>query len=175
MFALTDRREASTSFNTVMTYLVSFAFLLLCANAKVLLPISPVPITMHTFAIAVLGCLLPFRVALTCFLAYLVEGLLGSPLFGIPLSFGPSFGYFVGMIVSLFFLNRVSKSPKIPLLLSLVGSSLIIWSFGVLHLQFLVGLKTAFLVGVVPFVAGDLIKLFLAYSLIQFTLKKAKA
>ncbi len=172
MFALTTKIKSSPVANTALTYALSFAFLLLCANTKILLPISPVPLTMHTFAIAVLGCMLPFRVAFTCFMVYLVEGLVGSPFFGIPLGFGASFGYYIGMIVSLFFLTQVAQKIKMPLMLSLISSSLIIWAFGVFHLQHLIGFKTALMVGVVPFIIGDVFKLCAAYSLISLARKK---
>ncbi len=172
MFALTTKIKSSPVANTVVTYTLSFAFLLLCANTKVLLPISPVSVTMHTFAVAILGCLLPFRVAITCFMVYLVEGLAGSPFFGTPLSFGAAFGYYIGMIVSLFFLSQATKRTKMPLWISLILNSLIIWSFGVLHLQNLIGLKSALIVGVVPFIIGDAVKLCAAYSLISLARKK---
>lgn len=175
MFAIANKIESTKTFNKVLTYLGCFCFLILCANSKLYLSFSPVPITMHTFAIAVIGCLFPFRVALTCFLAYFVEGLLGSPFFGVALNFGASFGYFIGMIVSIFFLSKVANRIKMPLLLSLVCSSLIIWTFGVLHLQNILGLKKAIMVGIVPFILGDALKLSVAYGLIQYTLKKKTA
>ena len=175
MFALATKIKSTPAVNKAFIYATSVAFLLICANTKIYLPISPVPITMHTFAIAMLGCLLPFRVALSCYLVYFLEGMLGSPLFGMPLGFGPSFGYFIGMMVSLFFLSQVSQKAKMPLIVSLIASSLIIWSFGVLHLQHLVGLKMALVVGIVPFIIGDAFKLVAAYSLITLAKKRFKS
>ena len=172
MFALATKIKSSPVANTALTYTLSFAFLMLCANTQIVLPFSPVRLTMHTFAIAVLGCMLPFRVAFTCFMVYLVEGLVGSPFFGVPIAIGASFGYYVGMVVSLFFLTQVAQKIKMPLMLSLISSSLIIWAFGVLHLQHLVGFKNALIVGVLPFILGDVFKLCAAYSLISLARKK---
>ncbi len=172
MLALTKKINLEMVLNKFLTYFLSFAFLTLCANTKLYLPLSPVPITMHTFAVATLGMLLPLRVSLPCFIVYLVEGLIGSPIFGVSLLFGgPSFGYLIGMIVSLVFLNRVRKT-SCPTLLAVLSSSLIIWFFGVLHLQFFTGIKTALLVGVVPFIIGDLLKVGLSSSLIRLARKK---
>lgn len=173
MFAVwIEKIKAQATINKMFVCAASFAFLVLCANTKIFLPISPVPITMHTFAIALLGCLLPLRYSMGCFVVYLIEGLLGSPFIGIPITFGPSFGYYMGMFVSLILISKLSKITKIPLLLSLVLSSLCIWAFGVLHLQFLVGFKNAVMVGIVPFIIGDAFKLCAAYSIIATVRKK---
>lgn len=169
MFTIAQKQDQALS--KIMTFVVSTVFLFACANMKLyILSITPVPITMHTFAILVLGALLPFRISLGCFLLYFVEGIVGSPFFGIPLTFGPSFGYMVGMVVALYFLSLASK--RFSLFGSLVVADLIILAFGVMHLQFIVGLKSALLIGVVPFIVGNVIKLFGAYSFLKFLQKK---
>lgn len=169
MFAIAQKQDQIL--NKVLTFVAATVFLFACANCKIFLPfLTPVPITMHTFAILVLGSLLPFRMALGCFMVYFVEGIIGSPFMGIPLTFGASFGYLVGMVIALYFLSQTVK--KLSLLTSFILADLIILAFGVLHLQFMFGLKTALLIGVVPFLIGNALKLLGAYSFVQFMLKK---
>jgi biotin transport system substrate-specific component len=169
MFAIAQKQDQILP--KIMTFVVSTVFLFACANMKLyILSITPVPITMHTFAILILGALLPFRMALGCFLLYFVEGIVGSPFLGVPLTFGPSFGYIVGMVVALYFLSLASK--RFSLFASLVVADLIILAFGVMHLQFIVGLKSALFIGVLPFIFGNGVKLFGAYSFLQFLQKR---
>lgn len=175
MTAISQNIKLSKVSQTVVTYAITLAFVVLCSKAKVYTTLSPVPITLHTFAIAVMGLLLPFRLAMTCYLIYCAEGLIGSPFLGVPINFGPSCGYFVGMMVSLYFLSQVAITRKIPLLIAIISSSLIIWGFGVFHLQFMFGVKKALLFGVYPFIPGDILKMCLSYSLIQYTWKKRQA
>ena len=150
-----------------LTLAACSVFFLVCAQFKIFTPFSPVPISMHTFAVLVLGCLLPFRQALGCFLVYFIEGIFGSPLLGQVITLGPSFGYIIGMAVSLFLLSKLSKNVKFPLLLSLIVANTLIWGIGVFHLGFFIGSKNALWCGIVPFIVGDFIKIFAAYGLIQ--------
>lgn len=171
MFALAKKVRSASIAHNIVIYGISLLFLSVCANTKIFLPISPVPITMHTFAILVMGCLLPWRVSLVCFCAYLVDGFLAYPILGTTLLTSAT-GYYVGMIVSLYFLDKVTQRSKLPLLASLLISSLIIWFFGVFYLQFIIGVKKALLIGFIPFIIGDLLKILAAYSLILLARKK---
>ncbi len=169
MFALTKTQnnnllKASTLIGCVL-------FLIVCTKFRIYLSFSPVPITMQTFAVFVLGALLPFRQSAACFLAVLAERFLGSPFIGEPIAVtGLTFGYLVGMMVALYFLSKATK--KMPLMLALAIADVLILAFGVLHLQFVFGFKTAFMVGVVPFIVGGVLKIFAAYGFIQATMKK---
>ncbi len=150
-------------------YAISFGFLLVCSHFRVYTPFSPVAITMHTFAIAILGYFLPFRAALAIFSIYFLDGLMGFGLLGPAIGLGVKFGYYIGMIGALLFLSHYPKSKS--LFLGLTLSTLIIWFFGVLHLQFLIGIKSALTLGVVPFVIGDSIKILMAYAFIKTAIK----
>lgn len=174
MSILTLSQKQDQIVSKVLTFLGCTLFLVACANFKFFLPsLTPVPISMLTFAILVLGTMLPFRMSLGCFMAYFIEGLAGSPVFGMPfLTIVMTFGYFVGMVVALYFLSQ--KNKKMPLLASLTLATAVIWAFGVFHLQFMFGWKMALIVGFVPFVVGDLLKVFIAYTLIQALLRRKR-
>lgn len=166
MIASTKSINLSSKVDKALPYAVSFLFLIVCANVKIMTPWSAVPVGLHTLAILVMGCLLPFRIAFTTFLAYVVHGLIGAPLFGASLMVIAT-GYYVGMAVALYFLSVVCKNIKTPIWLNLVIASVIILSFGALYLQYFVGFQKALQVGVVPFLVGDTLKATFAYSLIK--------
>ncbi len=169
MFALT--KTQNNNLTRAATLVGCVLFLIVCTKFRIYLSFSPVPITMQTFAIFVLGALLPFRQSATCFMLVLAERCFGSPFIGAPIAVtGLTFGYLVGMVVALYFLSKVAK--KMPLMLALVAAEVLILTFGVLHLQFVFGFKTAFMVGVVPFIVGGVLKIFAAYGFIQATMKK---
>ena len=169
MFALTKTQNNNLA--RAATLVGCVLFLIVCTKFRIYTSFSPVPITMQTFAILTLGALLPFRQSLTCFLVVLTEQFFGSPFIGAPVAVtGLTFGYLVGMVVALYFLSQVTK--KMPLMLALVVAELLILAFGTLHLQFIFGFKTAFIVGVVPFIVGGVLKIYAAYGFIQATLKK---
>ena len=74
--------------------------LLLWASAKISVPITPVPVSLQSFAIAVLGAAFGWRIAVSTLLLYIAEGLSGLPVFayggGIQYLMSPSFGFIVG-------------------------------------------------------------------------------
>lgn len=176
MLAVAEKIQTHKIIQKVMPYLGCLALLILCFKVKIFLPFSPVPISMMNFGVIMIGALFPFRVALTCFLACLFEAFMGSPILGVAMSFHVCLGYYIGMVVALFFLGKVVQNKKMPLLLSLGIALTIILAFGFLHLQSLVGgIRNGFLLGIVPFIIGDTLKAFVAYSLIQYTFKKKEA
>jgi biotin transport system substrate-specific component len=74
----------------------------LCAQTKIWLPISSVPITGQTFAVLMLGALLGSRRGSLCALAYIIEGAAGLPVFaagaGLAVLSGPTGGYLAGFV-----------------------------------------------------------------------------
>lgn len=85
--------------------LVVGASLLITLSAKLNIPFKPVPTTMQTFAIVLLGCFMGPRLAVASVILYLVQGFMGLPVFHSPLAgplafAGPSGGYFAGFIIA---------------------------------------------------------------------------
>lgn len=88
--------------------LIALGTLLLTLSAKIQVPFYPVPMTMQTFMVLLLGFTLGPRLAGATVLAYLVEGLAGLPVFsgtperGLGLAYmaGPTGGYLVGFLLA---------------------------------------------------------------------------
>jgi biotin transport system substrate-specific component len=88
--------------------IVVLSSLLLTISAKVKIPFYPVPMTMQTFVVLLLGVALGPKIGLLTISLYLFEGIFGLPVFagtpekGIGLTYfiGPTGGYLVGFLVA---------------------------------------------------------------------------
>jgi len=140
----------------------------LCAQVKILLPFSPVPITGQTFAVLMIGTLLgPWRGSLAV-LAYIIEGAVGLPVFalggGFAVLIGPTGGYLVGFIPAAYITGLLAQKGwdrRIgTTILAMVLGNIVIYAFGLFWLCCLTGINRAVLsVGLYPFVVGDLLKI----------------
>ena len=82
--------------------------LLLTISAKIKIPFYPVPMTMQTFVILLIGITLGYRIGLATVTLYLLEGIFGLPVFanspekgiGIVYFTGPTMGYLIGFLVA---------------------------------------------------------------------------
>lgn len=154
--------------------------LILCGSALLGLSAQiaigwPVPFTMQTFAVLMIGALFGARLGSLTVLAYLIEGAAGLPVFslgrgGMPILLGPTGGYLFGFIAAAYVVgwlaqNRWDRRILTTIAAMLIGN-LVIYSFGFLWLASIVGLKNALITGIYPFIAGDLIKISLAAALL---------
>ena len=96
--------------------IVLFGTLLLTISAKIKVPFYPVPMTMQTFVVVLIGITLGWKLGLATVIAYLFEGAIGLPVFagtpeqGIGISYiiGPTGGYLIGFIFSVFIAGFVN-------------------------------------------------------------------
>lgn len=151
------------------------------AASQVVIPLwfTPVPLSLATFAVLLVGATLgPVRAGASLGL-YLVLGLLGAPVFagftsGVAHA---SFGYVIGYVlaaVAAGFLARKAADRKVmsTVAMALVGSALV-YAAGVpwLMISLGVGLKEGLALGVVPFLVGDAIKAVAAGALLPASWK----
>jgi biotin transport system substrate-specific component len=142
----------------------------LSAQIRIYLAFSPVPITGQTFAVLMLGALLGSRRGGLAMLAYLVEGVLGLPVFaagvGLPVLFGPTGGYLVGFVAAAYLVGKLAEKGWdrhiITTIAAMVLGNAVLHLFGFTWLAVLTDVKTAFLMGVYPFILGDLLKVAIA-------------
>ncbi len=150
--------------------------LIACSQVRIPLPFTPVPITGQTFGVLVLGALLGSRYGTSVVIAYVLQGLIGLPVFagwkgGIAVVFGPTGGYIVGFIFAAFvvgWLLERSWSRRLDLTFAalLIGNA-VIYAFGLPWLALFVGWDQVLQMGLIPFLPGDLVKLLMA----TFTVK----
>ena len=72
--------------------------LLLTLSAKIKIPFYPVPMTMQTFVVILLGITLGYKLALATVGLYLIEGILGLPVFSNSPEKGIGFVYFIDLL-----------------------------------------------------------------------------
>ena len=90
--------------NVTNISLILFGTLLLTISAKVQVPFWPVPMTMQTFMVFLIGATYGVRLSFLTLAAYLFEGAIGLPVFatggGIVYLTGPTAGYLYGMTIA---------------------------------------------------------------------------
>ena len=154
--------------------LVLFGTLLLALSSKVQVPFWPVPMTMQTFIVFIIGMTYGPKLAFLTLLAYLFEGSLGLPVFakggGIAYLTGPTAGYLYGMTIAAFVIGLFSQKgfakSYLKSLFALLVGTLIIFTLGVAYLGSIIGYEKALIAGLYPFIISELFKIFLATMLI---------
>ena len=160
--------------NVVSILLVLFGTILLAISAKIQLPFWPVPMTMQTFVIFLIGMTYSVRLSFITVSMYLFEGALGLPVFasggGIAYLVGPTSGYLYGMLISSVVISYLANlgfsKTYFKTSMSLLIGSFIIFLFGILYLGSIIGYEKAIIAGLLPFIPSELFKIALAVSLI---------
>ena len=158
--------------------------ILLAISAKIKIPFYPVPMTMQTFVVLLLGISLGWKLGLFTVVLYLVEGLAGLPVFagtpekgmGIVYFTGPTMGYLIGFLAAVYltgfftFDNNFFKNFA-----KLLFSVSFIYLLGLIWLGSLIGWdKPVFKLGAQPFLLAELFKISLLVLLIPTVLKFRK-
>ncbi len=143
---------------------------LLTATAHIKVPFWPVPMTMQTFAVLVIGMTCGARLGVATVLAYLLQGALGLPVFaggaGLAYMTGPTGGYLLGFVLGAALTGWLAergfdRSPARTVLAMLLGDAVIL-TLGVAWLATLIGLEKAIAAGLLPFLAAEAFKIALA-------------
>ena len=153
--------------------------LLLTLSAKVQVPFWPVPMTMQTYVVVLLGVAYGWRLGLATVALYLAEGALGLPVFagtpergvGLVYMAGPTGGYLLGFLVAATVCGWLAErgfARTLPLLafVALAGHAIMLVP-GVAWLSTFVGFKEAVALGFAPFWAATLLKSALAVGTIM--------
>ena len=157
---------------------------LLAISAKIKIPFYPVPMTMQTFVVLFFGISFGYKIALATVSLYLIEGILGLPVFsnsperGIGLAYftGPTMGYLIGFLAASFLASYIKVSDNYFIVITkLVLSVSSIYILGILWLGTLIGWdKPIFELGVAPFLLAEVFKIALLTILIKKILKFRK-
>ena len=154
---------------------------LLTISAKVQVPFYPVPVTMQSFVVLVLGAAYGPRLGAATIALYLAEGfLLNAPVFagptaGIAYLASPTIGYLLAYLPAAAFVGLLAsrgwdRSPTWAILM-MTGGAAIILTVGFAWLAYLFGVSKALTVGVYPFLAGDVLKVLLAAATLPLAWK----
>lgn len=147
--------------------LVVLGTALMTLSAKIQVPFFPVPMTMQTAVVLLIGGAYGWRLGGLTMLAYLAEGLVGLPVFagmaaGPAYFAGPTAGYLVGFVFSAALMGlaveRGWTRSLAGMAATLTVASLIPFVTGVAWLAALIGPSAAITGGLLPFIPAAILK-----------------
>lgn len=158
--------------------------ILLIVSAKIKIPFYPVPMTMQTFVVLLIGIMLGPKLGILTVIVYLLEGIFGLPVFsnspekGVGLMYftGPTMGYLIGFLFATYLSGYLNLETNYFLIFfKLIFSVSIIYILGVIWLGSLIGWeKPVFNLGVKPFLLAELFKILILTFLTKNLLKIRK-
>ncbi|MGK5594502.1 MAG: biotin transporter BioY [Parachlamydiaceae bacterium] len=174
--ALKTYRTESSAKEIAIVFAASL-FIAICSQVAVPLFFTPVPMTLQTFAIATMGWMLGAKRGAFAVLAYLLEGVMGLPVFpglssGVVMLIGPTGGYLLGFIIAAMLSGAIThKTSNIGRLALGFGlCSIVIHLCGLPWLSLWTGIGQAFQLGLFPFIIGDLVKICLSITTVKLWL-----
>ena len=144
------------------------------AQLEIRLPWTPVTITGQTFAVLLAGAVLGPRRAFMSQALYLFEGACGLPFFsggagGVLWLVGPTGGYLVAFpvaaLVTGVLAERTWDRKPLSMFAAMLAGSVVIFAVGLAQLSRFVPAGGLLAAGLLPFVAGDMLKCALAAGL----------
>lgn len=153
--------------------------LALVASAKLQVPFYPVPMTMQSLVVVLLGMACGWRLGAATVAVYLLEGLLGLPVFagtpekgiGIAYMMGPTGGYLFGFVLAAALTGWLAERGWSRSLwwsaLALSLGHAVLFLAGMAWLAVYVGWTKAVALGLAPFLVGSLVKTALGATLVR--------
>ncbi|MBS3977444.1 MAG: biotin transporter BioY [Syntrophomonadaceae bacterium] len=143
------------------------------AQVSIPVPFSPVPLTGQTFAVFLAGAILGSKLGAMSMVVYLLLGAIGLPVFaqakaGIGVLIGHTGGYLFGFVVGAYILGKIVENSKGAgygrMLTGMVASLVIAYTLGAIQLALVLGwpMEKAVMLGVIPFIPLDGLKIILA-------------
>ena len=152
--------------------------IILAISSKIKIPFYPVPMTMQTFVVLLIGMSFGYKIGLATIGLYLIEGIVGLPVFsnsperGVGLVYftGPTMGYLIGFLSACFLASLIKTDDNYFIIfMKLILSVSTIYILGVLWLGTLIGWdKPIIQLGVLPFLLAEFFKI----SLLTILAKK---
>ena len=164
-------------------FLALIGSIILAVSSKIKIPFYPVPMTMQTLIVLVIGIGFGWKLGLATVSLYLFEGIIGLPVFsgtpekGIGLIYftGPTMGYLIGFLVAVYISGKFSYDNNlVKNFFKLMLATSFIYILGMSWLGSLIGWdKPIFQLGAQPFLLAELFKILIATFAIN-QIKKIK-
>lgn len=167
----------ASKFHTIRMTQIALMTAIICVVSPwvIVLPFSPVPVSLALFAVLLAAYLLEAKDGLICCSLYLILGGIGLPVFsggvgGPGKLLGPTGGYLAGYLLTVGITGYTVKRFKGKRKLHLLGMVLGVWAcYGVgtlwLCVGMEIGIKEGLMLGVAPYLPADLVKIVLVYVL----------
>ncbi len=174
-----DKNKTHSWLRSAGLVILSSILIGLFAKVAIPLPFTPVPIATQGYVILMLSVFLGSKRAAAAVIAFLIQGAAGLPVFaggvgGMIKLFGPTGGYLFGYLIAAFLvgtlMERMQNRTTMKLFGILGAGNAVIFLFGIPYLAAFIGFKQAVLLGLAPFVIGDLMKLVASVKILQWIL-----
>ena len=153
-------------------FLTLMGSIILAVSSKIKIPFYPVPMTMQTLVVLIIGVGFGWKLGLATISLYLFEGIIGLPVFsgtpekGVGLTYftGPTMGYLLGFLVAVYVSGKFNFDNNLfKNFLKLLIATSFIYIFGITWLGSLIGWdKPIFKLGAQPFLLAELFKILIA-------------
>ncbi len=182
-------QDASTATKLLMSLMMA-CFTGIMAQIIIPLPWTPVPITAQTFAVLCSGLFLGKKYGCLSQILYIVLGVAFIPWFGgmtggLDIFLGSTFGFFIGFVIASYFIGAITekyaKARNFTSMAIVIGVA----NFALIYIPGLAGLALwssltgttlgvvdLLMMGLVPFIAGDIVKILGAASVSKVFLPK---
>jgi len=160
---------------------VGLGVVILTLASKVQVPFWPVPMTLQTLAVLMIGATAGMRLGGATVLAWLGLGALGAPVFatgaGLAYMAGPTGGYLAGFLLAAlvvgYLADRGHGRTVVSALAMLLVGLVAIYALGLGWLSLLIGAPKAMAAGLVPFIPAEILKLALGTAILTAAWKQA--
>ena len=177
--------KQNTQSKIIKSLLVIFlGSIILTISAKIKIPFYPIPMTMQTFVVLFMGISFGYRIALATVGLYILEGIIGLPVFsnspekGIGLIYftGPTMGYLIGFLSACYLASFTKLDDNyLTIFAKLILAVSTIYVLGIFWLGTLIGWdKPIIQLGVMPFLLAEIFKIALLTVLTKKILKLRK-
>ena len=150
-------------------FLALIGSIILAVSSKIKIPFYPVPMTMQTLVVLMIGIVFGWKLGLATVSLYLFEGIIGLPVFsgtpekglGLVYFTGPTMGYLLGFLVAVYISGKFNyDSNIIKNFFKLLLATSFIYILGMTWLGNLIGWdKPIFQLGAQPFLLAELFKI----------------
>ncbi|MDO5860697.1 biotin transporter BioY [Methanobrevibacter sp.] len=186
-----ERIEDASTATKVLMSLMMACLTGIMAQIIIPLPWTPVPITAQTFAVLSSGLILGKRYGCLSQILYIVLGVAFIPWFGgmtggLEIFLGSTCGFFIGFVIASYFIGAIRDKyisarnfKKMTIVIGTANFALIyipgligisLWSL--LTQGTAIGTVDLLMMGLVPFIAGDIVKILGAASVSKVLLPK---
>ena len=176
---ISDRQKQAPNF-LIKTFSVLVGTLLITLSSYITIPLYPVPVTAQTLVVLLIGLSFGWRLSFLTLSLYLFQGAVGLPVFaggagGLAALFGPTGGYLFGFVAAGSLLGLLARrgfgKNFLTTIIAMLAGNAVIYLFGVSWLANFIGIENAVKNGILPFLYGDVLKIFVAAALIPVAWK----
>lgn len=154
----------SSAYLRILRCLLCSLLISITSPLAIYLPFSPIPIVLQVHLCLFFASIYGSRDGLTIVILFLLQGIMGAPVFsggssGIISLIGPRGGYLMGYALGAFCTGKIVERYKNQSILAMGIGNSIVYIMGALHLSNFIPMTEAWLFGVLPYLPLDLLKI----------------